>query len=176
MKELVSQILTNYFKKMREPELSELEVKNELLEKKWSCFVTLYSSWEVRWSAGNIKEIEKNLATELLKNTMGALTGDKRFSPLTLEEAEKIQFRIDYISERKIISEAELKKLDPIKDWVIAIKRDYEKLACILPNMSAKLMTWSDFIPVLLEKLREKKFNDKNYILYAISTTIETNY
>jgi len=176
MKDLVSQILTSYFKKMREPNLSELELSSELLEKKWSCFITLYSSWEVRWSAGNIKEIEKNLASELLKNTIAALTGDKRFAPLTLEEAEKLQFRIDYISERKIISEAELKKLDPVKDWVIAIKRDYEKLACILPNMSAKLMTWSDFIPVLLEKLEEKKFSEKNYILYAISTEVETNY
>jgi len=176
MKDLISQILTLYFQKMRAPNISELNVDASLLEKKWSCFVTIYAEWEVRWSAGNIKEIEWNLATEILQNTMQALTKDKRFSPLTLKEAEKIQFRVDYISERKIISEAELKKLDPLKNGVIAIKRDYEKLACILPNMSAKLMTGSDFIPVILAKLEEKKFSEKDYILYSISTDVETNY
>ena len=176
MKELVWEILKMYFLKMREPKLSELSIPENIWNEKWSCFVTLYVKWEVRWSAGNIKEIHTNIAEELLANTIQALTGDKRFSPLTLEESENLQFRIDLISERKIISEAEMKQLDPTKSGVIAIKRDYEKLAVVLPNVSPKLLTGSDFISVLLQKLGEKKFSEKDYILYAISTTVETNY
>jgi len=107
---------------------------------------------------------------------MQALTGDKRFTPLTLEQAEKIQYRIDTISERKIISLDELKQVDPVKFGIIAIKRDYDKLAVILPNMSPKLLTGDDFIPVLLAKLDEKELNDKLYIFYSINTLIETNY
>jgi len=176
MKELVSHILEAYFKEMKTPKIQELNVSEDLKNKKGSCFITIYSKWEVRGSAGNIKEIHGNLAEEILDNTMQALTWDKRFSPLTLTESEDLGFRIDYISGRKIISEAELKKLDPVKSGVIAIKRDYEKLAVILPNISPKLLTWSDFIPVLLKKLEEKKFSEKDYILYSIETQVETNY
>jgi len=107
---------------------------------------------------------------------MQALTGDKRFTPLTLEQAEKIQYRIDTISERKIIFLDELKQVDPVKFGIIAIKIDYDKLAVILPNMSPKLLTGDDFIPVLLAKLDEKELNDKLYIFYSINTLIETNY
>jgi AMMECR1 domain-containing protein len=78
--------------------------------------VTFYLNGEVRGSAGNIKEIHDSLAKELVSNTMQALTGDKRFTPLTLNEAEKIQFRIDKISDRKMINLADIKNIDPVKN------------------------------------------------------------
>jgi len=93
-----------------------------------------------------------------------------------LEQTEKIQYRIDRISERKIVSQKDLSSLDPVKSGIIAIKRDYDKLGVILPNMSAKLLTGDDFTPVMLAKLDEKKLDDKNYILYEIKTEVETNY
>lgn len=177
MKDILSQILSFYFRKMKEPTIDDITVSdNSLKESNGCCFVTLYLNGEVRWSAGNIKEIHPSLCEELIANTIQALTKDKRFSPLTLDESENIKFRIDKISNKKIISEKELKALDPVKHGIIAIKRDYEKLACILPNMSAKLLTGSDFIPTLLNKLEEKKFNEKEYILYQIETEVESNY
>lgn len=176
MIEYVWEVLKVYFKNMRAPKLEELNVPESLKTQKWSCFVTLYVKWEVRGSAGNIKEIHDSLPSELLDNTVSALTWDKRFSPLTLDESENIGIRVDYISERNIISENDMKKLDPVKNGVIAIHRNYEKLAVILPNMSPKLLTGDDFIPVLLAKLEEKKFSDKEYIIYSIETKSETNY
>ena len=176
MKNLVSQILEQYFKKMHEPKLEELTIPAKISEEKWCCFVTLYLKWEVHGSAGNIKEVHPSLAEELIANTMQALTWDKRFSPLTLDEAEKVQYRIDKISDRKMITIKELKALDPVKNGVIAIKRDYEKLAVVLPNMSPKLLTGQDFIAVLLKKLEDRKLDDTWYILYQISTEVETNY
>ena len=47
-----------------------------------------------------------------------------------------ISLRLDTISDRKVVDLATLKKLDPVKNGVIAIRRDYEKLAVILPNIS----------------------------------------
>jgi len=72
---------------------------------------------------------------------MQALTGDKRFSPITLRESEKIQFRIDTIFQRDMISLPDISSCDPSKQGIIAINRNYEKLAVILPNISPKLMT-----------------------------------
>ncbi len=176
MKEIVSQILTQYFSKMREPKIEELNLDEKYLNITGCCFVTLYVNWEVRGSAGNIKEIQQNIALELISNTMQALTWDKRFTPLTLIESEKIQFRIDLISHRDMISLKDISACDPTKNGLIAIHRDYEKLAVILPNISPKLMTWDDLIPVISQKLEDKKIEDKNYIFYKIETTVETNF
>jgi AMMECR1 domain-containing protein len=177
MKKLVEEILKLYYTKMREPKLEELEgLKDPELQEKACCFVTLYLNGEVRWSAGNIKEIQANLAQELYANTIQALTWDKRFPPLTLEESQNLKFRCDKIMNRKMISEAEMKQLDPTKVGVIVIKRDYEKVAVILPNMSPSLLGGDDFIPVLAKKLDEKVFHEKDYIIYEIQTQIESNY
>lgn len=176
MKNIVAQILTQYFKKMREPSLSELQINEEYSWKTGCCFVTLYVNGEVRGSAGNIKEIHPSIASELISNTMQALTSDKRFAPLTLEESEKIQYRVDLITHREMISLGDISWCDPTVYGIIAIHRDYEKLAVVLPNMSPKLITWSDLIPVLEKKLADKKIIDKNYIFYKIETQRETNF
>jgi len=176
MKEIVSQILTAYFSKLREPKLEELQIDEAYSSQNWCCFVTLYLNWEVRWSAGNIKEIHSSIVSELISNTMQALTGDKRFTPLTLEESEKIQFRVDVITNRDMVSLKDISWYDPTKYWIIAIHRDYEKLAVVLPNMSPKLITWDDLIPVLEKKLQDAKILDKNYIFYKIQTQVETNF
>jgi len=42
--------------------------------------------------------------------------------------------------------------------------------------MSAKIMTGSDMIPVMQNKLSSKKIDDKNCIFYNIQTTSETNF
>ena len=175
MKELVQEILDFYFTKMRAPDITELsKIKNTpILEEKWACFITLYSQWEIRGSAGNIKEIYPTLGEEILTNTIEAITKDARFSPVSLEERDHISFRIDYIKQRAMIHLEELKKLDPVKYWVIAIRRDYEKIATILPNISAKLLLWSDFIISLEKKLQDTKLNDTTYIFYKIETDIE---
>jgi AMMECR1 domain-containing protein len=162
---------------MREPQFTELSLSQDIdTVKKWCSFVTLYLNWDVHGSAWNIKEISSTLAEDIYKNTIEALTKDKRFKPLTLTEAESLKFRLDIIEDRKVISEAEMKNLDPVKYWVIAIKRDYDKLAVILPNISPKILTGSDFTEILKNKLQEKKFDEKDYIIYSISTNTESNY
>lgn len=177
MKEIVEKTLKIYREKMREPKADEVISEDTSLEdQKWNCFVTIYVDGEVRGSSGNIKEIETSLKDELIQNTVWALKNDKRFSPLKRDELEKLQFRVDLITNREIVDIKTLKTLDPVKKWVIAIKRDYEKLAVILPNMSAKLLTGADFIAVLQNKLSEKKVDDTGYILYSIETQVETNY
>ena len=175
MIQFVHEIINAYFLKMRVPDISELsEEKNQTpLNERWACFITLYHKWEIRWNAWNIKEILPTLAEEILANTIEAITKDARFSPLKFEEKEWLSFRIDIIKNRTMIELEEIKKLDPVKNWVIAIKRDYEKLAAILPNISPKLLMWSDFLGVLEKKLSDTKLSDKNYIFYKIETEIE---
>lgn len=176
MLEIVKDSIEFYLKYLKEPTLQDIKVSDQnALNQKWACFVTIYKNGEVRWSAGNIKEIEWSLAQEIIKNSIEAISKDKRFAPLTLAEARDIRIRLDIIQDRKILEEGKILWVDPMISGIIAIKRDYSKLATILPNISPKLMTGSDLLHMLEAKL-EEKLEEKDYILYEIKTKTDRNY
>lgn len=177
MLEIVKQIIDFYKKNLKTPKLYDLNIENSpLLNQKISSFITLYYKWEIRWSAWNIKEIKDNWVNELIENTISALTKDSRFKPINLNEIDEIKIRIDKIISREILKDKSIKSIDPTISWVIVIKKDYSKIACILPNINPKLLTWEDYIPILKEKLEEKDFKEEDYIIYEIKTEIETSY
>ncbi|USN59331.1 MAG: AMMECR1 domain-containing protein [Candidatus Peribacteria bacterium] len=176
MVELVKQIIEFYLKNGKEPTLNDLSgLEERYIQDKAALFVTLYLNGEVRGSSGNVKEIESSIAGELIQNTIAAMSSDHRFTPLSLVEAKEIKVRVDVISERQILQDGGLEKVDPTKSGVVTIKKDYTKLATILPNMSAKLLTGADLMPVLEKKLGEK-FEERNYIVYEIHTEVFTDY
>lgn len=177
MIEVVVKTLEYYLAHLKEPKLSELSIQDvSSFEKPGSVFVTLYKNWEIRGSSGNIKEIEANLAGELIKNTFAVLSWDHRFPPVKMDEVKNLKIRIDLIKERRILKDGEINSIDPVKNGVIFIKKDYEKAAVILPNISAKLMKGSDFLEVMKQKLSETTLDPKDYIIYAITTETITNF
>ena len=175
MLEIVKQVINFYYKNFKAIEVENIDIEDKtLLEKKWSIFVTLYLDGIVIWSSGNIKEIKDNIIEELIENTINALE-DERFEKPNLNEKDNIKIRIDEIVDRwKPLADGMINKIDPIKNWVLVIKTDYSKAAVILPNISWKLMSWEDFIPILSKKLKED-FTDTNYLVYKIKTKIETD-
>ncbi len=174
MKNIAKQTIEFYTKYLKTPTINEIKLDDEsLLNKQWSVFVTVYQNWEVRWSAWNVKEIKSTLVDEIIENTVEAISKDTRFKPLKQDEVKDIKVRIDLITNRTVLNEWEINKLDPVKNWVLVIKKDYEKMACILPDINPLLLTWEDFAWVLKEKLWEKKFEEKDYIIYSIETEIE---
>jgi len=173
MIQIVKQTIEFYAKYLKTPTINEVKFEDEsLLAKQWSVFVTIYKNWEIRWSAWNIKEIKSSLVWEIIENTIEAISKDTRFEPIKLDEVKDLKLRLDIITNRNVLKEWEIKKLDPVKNWVLAIKKDYENVACILPNINPSLLTWGDFIPVLESKLWIKKFDEKDYIIYSIETEI----
>jgi hypothetical protein len=93
-----------------------------------------------------------------------------------MNEAQEIKIRVDKIISREILTDKKINDIDPTTSGIITIKKDYSKVACILPNINPKLFAGEDFIPVLEEKLKEKKFIPDDYIIYEIKTEVETNY
>jgi hypothetical protein len=55
------------------------------------------------------------------------------------------------------------------------MSKDYSSIWIVLPNISSKLLTWEDFIPILEAKMN-KTFNEKDCYLYDIKTDVFTNY
>jgi len=182
---IVKQTVEFYLQKMRTPKVDELEIsRSEYLTTKWSCFVTIFLNWEVRGWAGNIKEIKNSIAEELIENTIEAITKDSRFEKLTIWESKNIKIRVDLITNRKVLArtdeEAKAKietvsKIDPIKNWIIVIKKDYTNTTTILPNIDPKIIAWKDYTNILTAKLWEN-FDENKYIIYEIETKQENDY
>jgi len=172
---LVEQTIDFYLKNQKAPEIKDLKIKDtNLLNTKSSLFVTIYQKGEVRGSAWNIKELKENTVLELIENTIAAISKDSRFKPLW--DNTWIKIRIDKIISRNILQDNKIKEVDPTNSGILSIKKDYSKMACILPNINPLLLTWEDFIPVLKEKLSEKKFEEKEYINYEIKTESINNF
>ncbi len=175
---IVKQTLLYYFKNNQTPDVMDLEItEKDLLEKKGSVFVTFYKTWEIRGSAGTVKEAKDNLVEEIIENTISALN-DSRFSKVKASEAKDLKTRVDLLSneKRQIIQKQEdFLEINPVKFWVIAIKKDYEKLAVILPNIDSKLFNAKDLEEALTKKLWEK-FDIKNYITYKIETEVFSDF
>ena len=174
---IVQQTIDFYLKNFKTPKIEELKIEDSsLLEINWSVFITIYKKWEIRWASWNIKEISSTLVEELIENTITAISKDSRFKPIKLEEVKDLKIRIDKIENRKILQDKEILQIDPTKSWVLAIKKDYSRMAVILPNINPILLTWEDLIPILETKFNTKKFEEKDYILYKIETNISDNF
>lgn len=171
----IKNIIIYYVDKWKTPNISDLEIKDEIL--KWeakSCFVTIYKNGNIRWSAWTIKELNTSLAKEIISNTIDAITKDSRFEELKKDELNDIKIRLDVIKDRKIYSD-KIEKINPVKNWVAVIKKDYTKLSVILPNISATIVSGKDLISVLSKKLDEE-FKQEDYIVYLLETEQFTDY
>lgn len=174
---IATQTIEHFIKTWKKISIVDLKLENKnFLNEKISCFVTIYNKWEVRWSAWNIKELKDNLVEEIIENTFAAISKDSRFPPISSSEFSTLKIRIDKISERNLLKEKSISSIDPTRSWVIVIKNDYSKMACILPNINPKMISGEDFSPVLKEKLKENNFVENDYIIYEIKTEVFTNY
>ena len=177
MIEIAKQTIDFYLKNFKTPSIDELDIKDiSLTQTNGSLFVTIYKAWEIRGSAWNIKEIKNTLAEEIIENTIHAISKDSRFKPVKLNEAKDLKIRIDLIKSRNILQDKEILQIDPIKQWVLAIKKDYSKMAVILPNINPSLLTWEDLLPILEAKFNVKWFKEEEYILYKIETQVYDNF
>jgi len=174
---LAKQTIDYYLKNFKIPKIEYLDIQDSsLLENIWSIFVSIYKNGEIRWASWNIKEIKNTIAEEIIINTVQAISKDSRFEAVKLDEVNSLKIRIDKITSREILQDKEIFKIDPVKYWIIALKKDYSAMACILPNIHASLLTWEDFIPILKTKFNTKDFQEKDYILYKIETQIYDNF
>ena len=179
MLDIIEQIIKFYLQYKKSPDVSDLKLEDtSLMEEKKSIFITLYKNGEVAGSSGCINGNKKPLISELIDNTVYALSKDDRFEKLELKDLESIKVRLDIIESRDVLDDKEntLEKLDPSKSGILAIKKDYENIALILPNIHPILLTGEDFKDVLQKKLNEKKFQKEDYLLFEIKTQIHRNF
>ena len=180
MLEIIEQIIKHYLQYKTTPTVNDLKIEDISLmdPQQKSLFVTIYKNWEISWSSGTAMNVNKiPLITLLIENTVHALSKDSRFNSVELKDIEDLKIRLDIIQSKIVLPEWKtLKDLDPTKSWILAIKKDYEKIALILANIHPILITWDDYIDVLKAKLGDQGFKEENYLLYEIISEQKNNF
>lgn len=105
----------------------------ELLAKRAGCFVSLHTldANELRGCIGTILPTTKNLAAEIINNSIEAIR-DPRFLPVKKEEIENLELSVDVLSEPEPIPSE--KSLNPKKYGVI-VKSSDGRTGLLLPDL-----------------------------------------
>ncbi|MCP4524148.1 MAG: AMMECR1 domain-containing protein [Candidatus Gracilibacteria bacterium] len=103
MLDIIEQIITYYLQYKKSPTVNDLKIEDtQFLEDKKSLFITLYKKGDVRGSSGCINGHKRPLISELIDNTVYALSQDSRFKPVELAELEDLKIRLDIIESREV--------------------------------------------------------------------------
>ena len=80
-------------------------------------FVSIYKHGELRGCIGTFEPAEKNVAEEVITNAISSATRDPRFFPVTPEELQGLDYRVDILTTPESIGSGD--HLDPKKCGII---------------------------------------------------------
>ena len=103
---------------------------NDMSEKA-GVFVSLKKHGELRGCIGTFQPTTENVAEEIIQNAVSAATQDPRFSPVTENELDQIDYSVDVLSAP--IKVAGKEDLDPKKYGVIV--KSGERKGLLLPDL-----------------------------------------
>ncbi len=104
----------------------------EFYEKKHGVFVSIHNGAELRGCIGTYLPAHKNLAKEIILNSIAACSRDNRFSPISAEELPNLKIEVSLLSVPEKISTPD--ELDPKKYGVI-VKCPDGRTGLLLPDL-----------------------------------------
>lgn len=87
------------FVKTHTPAALPNDLPAELLNRRAGAFVSLHKDGNLRGCIGTIMATRDNLAEEILNNAISACSRDPRFSPVTVDELDDLEYSVDVLSE-----------------------------------------------------------------------------
>lgn len=131
--DLARETIKGYLTKEALPNIKQLSP--ELSSKHAGCFVSIHlkSNDELRGCIGTILPVHKNLAGEIIANSIEAALHDPRFAPVTKDELNNLKYSVDVLSEIEAIKSE--KELDVNKYGVIVKSFDGLRTGLLLPNL-----------------------------------------
>ena len=98
---------------------------------KAGVFVSIKKKGELRGCIGTLQPTRENIALEIIQNAVSAATQDPRFSPVTSNEVNELEYSVDVLSEPERIRGKE--ELDTKKYGVIVKSGEHRGL--LLPDL-----------------------------------------
>ncbi len=112
------------------------DLPEELTQNRSGVFVTIEtrSGHKLRGCIGTYLPTKKNIALEIIANSIAAATEDYRFPPLTAKELPELIFTVSLLSEPQQIKT--LKELD-VKKYGVIIKTADGRAGLLLPDIES---------------------------------------
>jgi len=125
------------------------DLPSEMLQKRAGVFISLHrhSTGELRGCIGTFLPTCKNIAAEIIQNTISASTQDPRFLPIQAKELDDLLVKVDILSSPEPTREEDL---DPQKYGLI-VKNDKGQTGLLLPDIPG-VKTKEDQIRICKEK------------------------
>lgn len=89
----------------------------EFLKKKSGTFVTIEKQGQLRGCIGTYLPTKENIAQEIIRNAIAAVTEDYRFNPIQKQELAELSYTVYILSKPELVKD--IKKLDPKKYGII---------------------------------------------------------
>lgn len=161
--DLVKKTIEDYLTKAELPKINELD--KELLNKRRGCFVSIHKNdGELRGCIGTILPTHKNLAGEIISNSIEAAFKDPRFPPIAKDELDNLKFSVDVLSEPELIKSSE--DLNP-KKYGLIVKSLDGRTGLLLPNLE-DVDTINKQLDITYQKAGISK--DEEVLLYRFTT------
>ena len=90
--------LETFVKTHKPADLPE-DLPAELMNRQAGAFVSLHKDGNLRGCIGTIMATQENLAEEILQNAISACSRDPRFSPVTVDELDDIEYSVDVLGD-----------------------------------------------------------------------------
>lgn len=119
------------FVKTHEPADVPDDLPAELTERRAGAFVSLHKDGNLRGCIGTIMATQKNLAEEILENAISACSRDPRFSPVTIDELDDIEYSVDVLGDPERIFD--IKDLD-VKRYGVIVENGGRR-GLLLPDL-----------------------------------------
>ena len=127
---LARQTIEEYIRTGNTPKLTN-NIDNELLNNKSGVFVSIHKFGSLRGCIGTILPIHNCIAEEIIQNAISASSKDDRFPPITKEELDYLDIKVDVIKEPELILSKE--ELD-VKKYGVIVSSGYKR-GLLLPDL-----------------------------------------
>lgn len=128
--QLARQSIIYYLKNKKRLPLPD-NLPPELTEKRAGVFVSLKKNGKLRGCIGTFLPTQDNIALEIIENAISAAFHDPRFSPVTLNEVDKLTISVDILTAPEEVKD--ISELDP-KKYGIIVSHGYKK-GLLLPDL-----------------------------------------
>lgn len=106
-------------------------VPDEILDQKAGAFVSIHKFGRLRGCIGTILPVRENLAEEIIRNAVSAVSEDNRFDPVEEDELEWLDINVDVLSTPEKIESKD--QLD-VKRYGVIVQSGYKR-GLLLPDL-----------------------------------------
>lgn len=103
----------------------------EMLTRRAGVFVSIKKDGQLRGCTGTIEPAQKNIAAEIIENSIMSVSRDPRFDPVAPDELEELTYSVDVLTEPEPVNSPDM--LDPSRYGVI-VSSGYKR-GLLLPDL-----------------------------------------